>query len=141
MRPDTHPAERMPLSLESAESESLKKLFANIRRQSDFWMRTCDLCNRRAYACVYRGRHKGVDVARMRPADYDCHARDLPFIVDLVGHGCVEVGTCGNQRVNVGHHAVLPEERMGPVAVGVRSASHRLALVVNAFAQGGNISR
>ncbi|MGA9314812.1 MAG: hypothetical protein WBV77_09300 [Solirubrobacteraceae bacterium] len=36
--------------LESAESESLlQKLFANIRGQSDFRMRTCDLCNRLAY--------------------------------------------------------------------------------------------
>jgi hypothetical protein len=132
---------KYPLSLESTESESRQKLVANIRGQSDFRKRTCDLCNRRAYACVDRGCHKGVDVARMRPAEYDCHARDLSTVVDLVSHGCVEVGTCGKQRVKVGYHAVLPDEGMGPVAAGVLSASHHLALVVDAFAKGVNISR
>src|ERR1700686_2821129 len=40
------------LSPESARPESLQKLFANISGQSDFRVRTCDLCNRVAYACV-----------------------------------------------------------------------------------------
>ena len=136
-----YPAERMPLTLESAGAESLQKLFANIRGQSDFGVRTCDICNRRAYVFVYRGCQKGVDVASLRPVEYDCHAGDLSALVDLVSHGCVEVGTCGKQSVKVGHHAILVDEGMGPVAAGVRSASHRLALVVDAFSQGASISR
>src|SRR5229473_5238350 len=132
---------KYPLLLESAESASLKKLFANIRGQSDFRMRTCDLCNRRAYALVNRGCQKGVDVARIRPAEYDCHARDLSALVDLVSHDCEEVGTGRKQRVKVGHHAVLPDEAMGPVEVGVPGASHHLALAVDAGGYGGKISR
>src|SRR6266849_676343 len=135
-------APKMPLSAESAGSESLKKLFANIRGQSDFRMRTCDLCNRLAYACVYRGCQKGVDLlARMRPAEHQCHARDLPAVVDLVRHDCVQVGTGRKQRVKVGQHAVLPDEAMGPVEVGVEGASHHLALVVDAAGKGAKISR
>src|SRR5277367_5538642 len=129
------------LSLQSAESESRQKLFANIRGQSDFRIHTCDVCNRSTYACVYRGRQKGVDFARIRPAEHGCHARDLSALVDRVGHGRVEVGTCRKQRVEVGNHAVLPDEGMGPVAVFKLSAPHRLALVVNGFAEGEIISR
>src|ERR1017187_5444218 len=140
-RPGTYPAERMPLSLESDESESLQMLFANIRGQIGFRACRCDLCNRPAYALPYRGCQKGVDVARMRPAEYDCHARDLSALVDLVSHGCEEVGTGRKQRVKVGHHAVLPDEAMGPVEVGVPGASHHLALAVDAGGYGGKISR
>src|ERR1700738_920045 len=130
------------LSLESAGAESLQKLFANIRGQSDFRMGTCDICNRRAYAFVYRGCQKGVDLlARMRPGEYRCHARDLPAAVDLVSHGRVEVGTCRKQRVKVGQDAVLPDEAMGPVEVGVEGASHHLALVVDAAGKCAKISR
>src|SRR5262250_1720088 len=84
---------RILLSAESAESESLQKLLANIRGQIGFRVCTCDLCNRRGYACVYRGCQKGVDVARMRPAEHRCHARDLSALVDPVDHGCVQVRT------------------------------------------------
>ena len=80
-------------------------------------------------------------LARMRPSEYRCHARDLSALVDLVCHGCVEVGTCRKQGVKVGHHAVLPDEGMGPVEVGVPSASHDLALIVDAGGYGGKISR
>src|SRR5216683_7284073 len=73
---------KYPLLLESAESESLQNLFANIRGQSDFRMRTCDVCNRRAYAFVYRGCQKGVGLARMRPPEHRGHSRDLPTLVD-----------------------------------------------------------
>src|SRR5216683_642689 len=133
---------KYPLLLESAESESLQNLFANIRGQSDFRLCTCDICNRRSYACVYRGCQKGVDLlARMRPGEYRCHARDLPALVDLVSHGCVEVGTCRKQRVKVGQYAVLPDEAMGPVEVGVEGASHHLALVVDAAGKCAKISR
>jgi hypothetical protein len=110
---------KYPLLLESDESECLKKLLANIRGYSDFRMRTRDLCNRQSYACVYGGCQKGVDLARIRPVEYGCHARDLSAVVDRVSHGCEEVGTCRKQRVKVGHHVVLPDEGMGPVAVGV----------------------
>src|SRR4029077_12745369 len=110
---------KYPLSLESDESESLQMLFANIRRQIGFRACRCDLCNRPAYALVNRGCQKGVDVARIRPAEYDCHARDLSALVDLVSHGCEEVGTGRKERVKVGHRAVLPDETMGPVEVGV----------------------
>src|ERR1700693_5366766 len=132
---------RILLSPELARAESLQKLIANIRRQIGFRMCSCDRCNRRAYASVYRCRQKGVDVARIRPAEHRCHARDLSAFVDLVTHGCVEVGTGRKQCVEVGHHAVLPDEGMGPVEVGVPGASHHLALAVDAAGQGAKISR
>src|SRR5271169_1287219 len=131
----------MPLSLESAESQSMQKLIANIRGQSDFRVCTCDVSNRRAYACVYRGCQKGVDLARIRPAEYRCHARDLSALVDRVRHGCVEVGACRKQRVKVGHYAVLPDEGMGPIAILKLGAPHDLAPFINAFGEGGKISR
>ena len=53
-------------------------------------------------------------------------------VVDLVRHGCMEVRIFRKQRVEVGHHAVLINEGMGPVEVGVPGASHHLALVVDA---------
>src|SRR5215469_4403868 len=77
----------------------------------------------------------------MRPAEHRCHARDLSALVDLVSHGCEEVGTCRKQRVKVGHHVVLPDEGMRPVEAGVQGASHYLALVVDAGGYGGKISR
>src|SRR5260370_31670633 len=133
---------KCPLSLESAGSESLQKLFANIRGQSDFRMRTCDFCDRRAQACVYRGCQKGVDLlARMRPAEHECHARDLSAVVDLVRHDCIQVGTGRKQGVKVGQYAILPDESMVPVEVGVPGASHHLALVVDAAGRGAKISR
>ncbi len=49
-----------------------------------------------------RGCQKSVDVARIRPAEHDCHARDLSALVDLVSHGCEEVDTGRKQRVEVG---------------------------------------
>src|SRR4029077_6160183 len=129
------------LSLESDESASLQKLSANIRGQIGFRACRCDLCNRPAYALPYRGCQKGVDVARIRPAQYDCHARDLPALVDLVSHDCEEVGTGWKQRVQIGHHAVLPDEAVGPVEVGVEVASHHSAPVVDATGQAAKISR
>src|SRR6516165_5673263 len=132
---------KYPLSLESAESESLQKLFVNIRGHIGFRVCTCYICNRRAYACVYRGCQKGVDVARMRPAEHRSHARDLSALVDLVSHECEEVGICGKQRVKVCHHAVLPDEGMGPVEAGVEGASYHLPPVVDAGGYGGKISR
>src|SRR6266568_3980378 len=102
---------------------------------------TCDVRNRRAYACIYRGCKKGMDVARMGPGEHRCHARDLSALVDLVSHGYEEVGTCRKQRVKVGHHAVLPDEAMRPVEAGVQGASYHLALAVDAGGPGGKISR
>src|SRR5260370_25182856 len=91
---------KFPLLLESAESESLQNLFANIRGQSDFRLCTCDICNRRAYACVYRGCQKSVDLlARMRPGEYRCHARDLSALVGLVTHACAVVRPLGKQSL------------------------------------------
>src|SRR5260370_31733543 len=130
---------KYPLSLESAESESLNKLIANIRGQIGF--RVCTCCNRRAYACVYRGCQKGVDLARMRSAEHRCHTRDLSALVDLVSHGCVEVGTRRKPCVEVGHHAVMPDEALVEVEVGVEGGSHHLALVVDAGGVGAKISR
>src|SRR5580700_2580649 len=129
------------LSIESAEYESPQKLFVNIRGQIGFRVCRCDVCNRPVYSLVYRSCQKGVDVARMRPAEHRGHARDLSALVDLVSHGCEEVGTCRKQRVEVGHHAVLVDEGMGPVEAGVQGASHYLAAVVDAGAYGGKISR
>ncbi len=77
----------------------------------------------------------------MRPAEHRCHARDLSALVDLVSHGCEEVGTCGKQRVKVGHLAVLVDEGMGPVEAGAQRASHDLAAAVDAGSYGGKISR
>src|ERR1700730_1234406 len=90
---------KYPLLRQSAEYESLQKLFVKIRWQIGFPVCRCDVCNRCAYAFVYRGCQKGVDVARMRPAEHRCHARDLSALVDLVSHGCEEVGTRRKQRV------------------------------------------
>src|SRR5215467_2929730 len=87
---------KYPLSPQSAESESLQKLFVNIRGKIRFRVCTCDIRNRRTYACVYRSCHKSVDVAGMRPAAHRCHARDLSALVDLVCHGYDEVGTFRN---------------------------------------------
>src|ERR1700720_1374507 len=98
------------LSAESARSESRQELFANIRGQIGFRACGCIICNRPAYALVYRGCDKGVDVAHIRPALHDCHARDLSAFVDLVRHDCQEVGTMRKQRVEVGHDVVLPDE-------------------------------
>src|SRR5260370_11238199 len=65
----------------------------------------------------------------------------MSAVVDLVRHDCVEVGTCRKERVKVGQHTVLPDEAVGPVEVGVPSASHHLALVVDAAGRGAKISR
>jgi hypothetical protein len=132
---------KYPLSLESGESESLPELFVTIRWQIGFRVCRCDVCNRCAYAFVHRGCQKGVDVARMRPAEHRGHGRDWSALVDLVSHGCVEVGTRGKQRVEVGHHAVLVDQGMGRIEVGVPGASHHLAPVVDAGGDGGKISR
>jgi hypothetical protein len=132
---------KYPLSLELAESESLQKLFVNIRGQIGFRVCRRDVCNRRVYFFAYRSCPKGVDVARMRPAEHRGHARDLFALVDLVSHGCEEVGTRGKQRVKVGHHTVLVDEGMGPVEAGVQGASHYLAAAVDAGGYGGKISR
>ena len=126
-----------PLSPDSAESESLQMVAASIRGQIGSRACTCDVCNRRAYACVYRGCQKGVDLARIRPAEDRCHARDLSTLVDLVSHGCEEVGICRKQRVKVGHHDVLPDKGTGPVEDVVQGASHHLAPVVDAGSYGG----
>jgi hypothetical protein len=77
----------------------------------------------------------------MRPAEHRRHSHDLTALVDLVSHGCEEVGISRKQRVRVGHHAVLPDEGMGPVEAGVQGTSHHLALVVDAGSDGGKISR
>src|SRR5215813_11086020 len=77
----------------------------------------------------------------MRSAEHSCHARDLSALVDLVSHGCQEVGTCRKQCVKVGHYAVLPDEGMRPVEAGVQGASYHLAPAVDAGGPGGKISR
>src|SRR5260370_1321677 len=84
---------------------------------------------------------KGVDIARMRPAEDRCHARDLSALIDLVRHGREEVGIRGKHRVKVLHHAVLPDEGMRPVEASVQGASYHLAPVVDAGGYGGMISR
>src|SRR5882724_1204553 len=84
------------LSLESADSESLKKLFANIRGQSDLRVCTCEICHRRAYACVHRCCKISVDVARMGPVLHRCHTRDLSAIIDIASRDYQEVGIRGN---------------------------------------------
>jgi len=46
---------RIPLPSEWAESESLQKLFANIRGQIGMRVCTCEICHRPTYACVHWG--------------------------------------------------------------------------------------
>src|SRR6266699_2890365 len=87
---------KYPLSLESAESESLQKLFANIRGQSGFRVCTYEICHRRAYACVHRGCKIGVDIARIWPVDHRCHTRDLSALIDIASRDYQEVGIPGN---------------------------------------------
>src|SRR5271154_6869821 len=81
-----------------------------------------------------------MDLARIRPGEHRCHARDLSALIDIAGRDDVEVGLLGIERVQVGQHAVLPDEAMGP-ADGVEGASHHLAPVVDACGKGGTISR
>src|SRR5260370_3360298 len=77
----------------------------------------------------------------MGPAEDRCNARDLSALIDLVRHGCEEVGIRGKHRVKVLHHAVLPDEGMRPIEAGVQGASYHLAPVVDAGGYGGMISR
>jgi len=65
--------ERMPLSLELAESESLQMVVANIRGRNGIRVCTCVICHRFVYASVYGSQEDGVDVARIRPGDHRCH--------------------------------------------------------------------
>src|SRR6266567_866068 len=87
---------KYPLSIESAEPESLQKLFANTRGQIGFRECTCDICHRRAYACVHRGCKIGVDIARIWPVDHRCHTRDLSALIDIASRDYGEVGIRGN---------------------------------------------
>ena len=89
-------APKIALSLESAVCGAPQRLFANIRGHTGFRERTCDICHRRAYACVYRGCKKGMDVARMRPIEHRCHTRDLSAIIDIASRDYQEVGIPGN---------------------------------------------
>src|ERR1700693_1519150 len=96
---------RILLSAESDESESLQMRFASIRGQIGFRVCTCDLCNRPAYALPYRGCQKGVDVARIRPAEYDCHrltgiacaCRTLAPGLDHQSQACLATAACGGE--------------------------------------------
>ena len=81
-----------------------------------------------------------MDLARIRPGEHRCHTRDLSALVDIAGRDYEEVGISGNERVQVGHHIVLPDEATGPT-LGVEGASHHLAPVVDAGGKGGTISR
>ncbi len=67
-----------------AELEPRQKLLANIRWQIGLGMGMYDVCNGPAQALVYRSCQKGMDVARIRPAEHNRHARDLPPLVDFV---------------------------------------------------------
>ena len=122
----------MPLLLESAECESIQRWFGNICRQIGLRASRYDVCNRLAYARLYRGCQKGVDFARMRPAEHRRHARDLSALIDRVSHGGKEVRICRKHRVKVLDHAVLIDEGMRPVEAGVDGASYHLAPAVDA---------
>src|SRR5436189_5229271 len=84
------------LSLESAESESLEMVVANLPGQIGLRVCRCDVRNRLADAFVYRGCKKGVDVARIRPGEHRCHTRDLSALIDIASCDYEEVGICGN---------------------------------------------
>src|ERR1700723_1582667 len=133
-------ARKCRLLREPAEHEFVQECFVNIRRQIGCLVCRRHICNRLLNPFVNRGCEKGVDFALMRPADHDCHARDLSPLVDLVTHHRVEVGTGGKHRVKSGQDVVLPDEGMGPVEVGVQRASHDLALVVDAGGESDSIS-
>src|SRR5579863_3151222 len=116
-------------------------LFASIH--GEIRLRACryDIRNRPAHTLVCGCCQKGVEGARFRPADHDCHAPDLSALVDLGSKNCEQVGTRRKQRVEVGHHAVLIDEAMGPIEVRIEVFSHHLALVVDAAGYSAKISR
>src|SRR5260370_13998436 len=87
---------KYPLLPESAESESLQKLFANIRGRIGFRVCTYDVCHRRAYAFVHRRCKICVYLARMGPVDHRCHTRDLSALIDIASRDYGEVGIRGN---------------------------------------------
>src|SRR5580700_5182143 len=132
---------KCPLTLESAGSESLQRVVASIRGQNGMRVCTCEICHRGADASVYGGQKIGVNVARIGPGLHRCHTRDLSAVIDIAGRDDEEVGIGGNQRVQVGRHAVLPNEAVGPAERGVKVVSHNLAAVVDAGGEGGKISR
>src|SRR5580692_9666243 len=131
----------MLLLVAVAEYESRQMLFANIHGRIGLRARRYDIRNRPAHPLVCGCCQKGVEGALIRPADYHCHAPDLSALVDLGSKKCEEVGTRRKQRVEVGHHAVLIDEAMGPVEVGVEVFSHHLALVIDAAGDSAKISR
>lgn len=86
----------MPLSLESAGSESLRRVVASIRGQNGMRVCTCEICHRGADASVYGGQKIGVNVARMGPGLHGGHTRDLSEIIDIASRDDEEVGILGN---------------------------------------------
>src|SRR5580700_2667270 len=132
---------KCPLTLESAGSEFLQRVVASIRGQNGMRVCTCEICHRGAYASVYGGQKIGVNLVRMGPGLHRCHTRDLSAVIDIAGRDDEEVGIRGNERIQVGHHTVLPDEAVGPVERGVKVISHHLAPVVDAGGKGGKISR
>src|SRR5271163_1287162 len=87
---------KCPLTPESAGSESLQRVVASIRGQNGMRVCTCEICHRGAYASVCGGQNIGVNVARTRPAEHRCHARDLSALVDIASRDYEEVGIRGN---------------------------------------------
>src|ERR1700691_3190144 len=132
---------KCPLTLEPAGSESLQSVVASIRGQNGMRVCTCEICHRGADASLYGGQKIGVNVARMGPGLHRCHTRDLSALIDIASRDYEEVGIRGNQRVQVGHHTILPDEAVRPVEIGVKVVSDHLAPVVDAGGKRGKISR
>src|SRR5208282_713525 len=87
---------KCPLTLESAGSESLQKVAANVPVQNGLRVCTCEIGHRGAYAFVDRGQKIGVNVAHMGPGLHGGHTRDLSEIIDIASRDDEEVGIFGN---------------------------------------------
>ena len=106
--------------------DSRQQQLLSIQGGSNCGCLSCDVCftDLPMLSSTWGG-DKGVPtLARMRPVEYDCHTREIcSFIVDLVSHGCVEVGILRKQLIKVDWLTVYPDQCMGPLELRVQRAS------------------
>src|ERR1700685_4222796 len=89
--------QRMPLTLESARSEFLRRVVAGIRGQNGLRVCTCEICHRGAlHVSLDGGQEIGVNVALMGPGLHRSHARNLSAIIDVASRDYEQVGIRGN---------------------------------------------
>src|ERR1700691_2789693 len=88
---------KCPLTLQSAESESLQRVVAGIRGQNGLRVWTCEICHRGALHVSFDGGQEiGVNVALMGPGLHRSHARNLSAIIDVASRDYEQVGIRGN---------------------------------------------